>query len=138
MKNKFLYILIITLLFSHQTIVPDESKIDVGIDEQLGSFIPLDVHFNDADGNDVRIKELISDTKATVLAFVYYKCPAICSPLLFEIADVVNRSDMELGYDYNIISISMDEFETPEIAADKRKSFLSALDRKAPDNANWR
>jgi protein SCO1/2 len=137
MKNKFLYILIITLLFSHQTIVPDESKIDVGIDEQLGSFIPLDVHFNDADGNDVRIKELISDTKATVLAFVYYKCPAICSPLLFEIADVVNRSDMELGYDYNIISISMDEFETPEIAADKRKSFLSALDRKAPDNA-WK
>jgi protein SCO1/2 len=137
MKIKFHHILIVTLIFSFQSIIPSDSKIEVGIDEQLGSFIPLDVLFNDADGNAVTIKELVSDTKATVLAFVYYKCPAICSPLLFEIADVVNKSDMELGYDYNIISISMDEFETPEIAADKRKSFLSALDKRAPENA-WK
>ena len=137
MKNKFLHIIIAALLFSFQSIIPSDSKIKVGIDEQLGAVIPLDVPFNDADGNVVTIKELLSDTKSTIIAFVYYQCPGICSPLLFEIADVVNRSDLELGYDYDIISISMDELETPEIAADKRRSFLSALDRKAPDNA-WK
>jgi len=137
MRIKFFYILICILFASISSITFSGSKVDVGIDEQLGSNIPLDVHFNDADGNDVTIKELISDTKATVLAFVYYKCPAICSPLLFEIAEVINKTDLELGYDYNIISISMDELETPEIAAEKRRSFLSVIDRKTPENS-WK
>ncbi len=137
MKNKLLHILFATLILSFQFIIPNDSKIEVGIDEQLGAVLPLDVPFNDADGNTVTIKNLLSDTKATIITFVYYKCPGICSPLLFAIADVVNKSDLELGYDYNIISISIDEFETPEIAADKRKSFLAALDKKAPDNA-WK
>ena len=137
MRIKFFYILICILIVLISSIAFSGSKIDVGIDEQLGSVIPLDVHFNDADGNDVTIKELISNAKATVLAFVYYKCPAICSPLLFEIAEVINKTDLELGYDYNIISISMDELETPEIAAEKRRSFLSVIDKKTPENA-WK
>jgi protein SCO1/2 len=137
MRIKFFQILIVLVGISLQSIIPDDSKIEVGIDEQLGSVIPLDVPFNDADGNVVTIKELLSDTQATVLAFVYYKCPGICSPLLFEITDVVNKSDLELGYDYNIISISMDEFETPEIAAEKRRAFLSVIDKRPPENS-WK
>ena len=123
MRLSFLQILIVIVGISIHSIIPDDSKIEIGIDEQLGSFIPLDIPFNDADGNVVTINKLLDEKKATILAFVYYKCPGICSPLLFEIADVINKSDLELGYDYNIISLSMDEFETPEIAADKRRSL---------------
>ena len=112
-------------------------RIEVGIDEQLGSHIPLDVHFKDAQGYEVSLEELISESDATVLAFVYYQCPAICSPLLFELSDVINKSDLELGYDYNIISISMDEYESPEIAADKKRMFFSALDTNVPADS-WK
>jgi protein SCO1/2 len=112
-------------------------QIEVGIDEQLGSYIPLDVQFTDAQGDEVKLRELISESDATILAFVYYQCPGICSPLLFEMADVINKSDLELGYDYNIIAISMDEYETPEIAAEKKRTFLSALDSNVPEDS-WK
>ncbi|MCH7773205.1 MAG: hypothetical protein IH784_02215, partial [Bacteroidetes bacterium] len=137
MKSKFLQIVlsIVLLLFVSSATAGD--RIEVGIDEQLGSVIPLDIIFKDAEGNDVTINELISGKEATVIAFVYYRCPALCSPLLFEIADVINKSDLELGYDYNIVSISMDEFETPDIAAEKKRSFLSFLDKKLPVNS-WK
>lgn len=110
-------------------------KIEIGIDEQLGAYLPGDVQFKDENGNDVKLGSLIN--KPTVLAFVYYECPAICNPLLFELANVVNRSDLELGYDFNIICISMDDLETPEIASAKKRTFYSALDKDVSDD-NWR
>jgi protein SCO1/2 len=137
MRIKFHHILIVIVILSLQSVIPSDSKIEIGIDEQLGSFIPQDVSFNDADGNVVIIEELLGEKKATILAFVYYKCPNICSPLLFEIADVINKSDLELGYDYNIVSISMDEFETPADAAEKRRAFLSVIEKRAPENS-WK
>lgn len=112
-----------------------DDKIDVGIDEQLGAYIPLNAIFKDANGNDVVLSELVTET--TILAFVYYECPSICSPLLFELSEVINKSDLEPGYDYNVICISMDELEIPEIAADKKLTFYAALDKDVPKEA-WR
>ena len=137
MKHRFFQIVLsfILLLFVSPTSAGDQ--IEVGIDEQLGSFIPLDVQFKDAKGDEVKLRELISDSEATILAFVYYQCPGICSPLLFELSDVINKSDLELGYDYNIVAISMDEYETPEMAAEKKRTFLSALDSNVPADS-WK
>lgn len=137
MKSKFFQIVlsIVLLLFVSSATAGD--RIEVGIDEQLGSYIPLDVHFKDAQGNEVTLIDIISESDATVLAFVYYLCPGICSPLLFELSDVINKSDLELGYDYNIVTISMDEYETPQIAADKKRMFFSALDTNVPADS-WK
>jgi protein SCO1/2 len=137
MKIKFFKIVLSLILLLFVSSVPAADQIEVGIDEQLGSYIPLDAHFNDSGGNEVTLKELISESDATILAFVYYQCPGICSPLLFELADVINNSDLELGYDYNIIAISMDEYETPEIAAEKKRTFLSALNSNIPADS-WK
>jgi len=133
--KKVFQILLFILTISYPALSANVGKIEVGIDEQLGKTIPLDVHFSDADGKDVVLGDLFKDTKAVVLSFVYYKCPGICSPLLFEIADVANKSDLELGYDYRIITISMDDHEIPEIAAEKRKGFLEGFDKNLTKNA---
>ena len=137
MKHRIFQIVLSFILLMFLSSASAGDQIEVGIDEQLGSFIPLDVQFKDAKGNEVKLRELISDSEATILAFVYYQCPGICSPLLFELADVINKSDLELGYDYNIIALSMDEYETPQIAAEKKRTFLSALDSNVPGNS-WK
>ena len=134
MKNIFKIFLLIVLI-SGAVFASDDNRIEIGIDEKLGSYIPLDVQFKDAKGNDVVLGDLFSNTNAVVLAVVYYNCPGICNPLLFELAHVANKTDLELGYDYNIITISMDEFETPEIASEKKKAFLSAIDKELPENS---
>ena len=111
------------------------NQIEIGVDEQLGKNIPLEVMFNDENGNQVILSELI--TGPTILTFVYYNCPGICNPLMFELANVMNKSDLEPGYDYNVISISIDEFENPEKASVKKKEMLSGFDKEiSPDS--WR
>jgi len=131
---KFLLVKIILFLF-FSTLSFSNDKVEIGVDEKLGNNIPLDVTFNDEDGNPVTLRELI--TGPTVLALVYYNCPGICNPLMFELANVMNRSDLEPGYDYNVIAISIDKFENPEKATIKKKEMLSGFDKEiSPDS--WR
>jgi protein SCO1 len=126
MLRGFFTILVFLISASSFGIAADKS-IGVGIDEQLGSYIPLDAQFKDENGNAVVLKDLID--QPTVLAFVYYQCPGICSPLLFSLTEVINKSDLELGYDYKVICISFNDQETPQIASDKKKSFVSGLEK---------
>ncbi len=110
-------------------------KLEVGVEEQLGSILPLETKFLDEYGKEFSLRELF--TKPTVLAFVYYECPGICSPLMMELADIVNKSDLVPGVDYNIVTISMDEFETPEQAFKRKEVFLKTLDRNIPPES-WK
>ena len=131
---KFLILnIIFSLLFV--SVLLSNDLIEIGVDEQLGKNIPLNVTFNDENGNQVILKDLI--TGPTVIALVYYNCPGICNPLMFELANVMNRSDLEPGYDYNVISISVDEFETPEKASNKKKEMLSGFDKEVSPES-WR
>ena len=132
MKRLLLTIVLGLLLIS--TSLPD-NKIEIGIDEQLGKHIPLDAVFNDENGNQVELGKLIKGP--TVLALVYYHCPGICNPLMFELANVMNKSDLEPGYDYNVISISIDDLETPQKASEKKKEMMSGFDKDVPQNS-WR
>ena len=132
MKIFFVSIIIFAFTF---IIKADDKKIEVGIDEQLGKSIPLQEFFVDENANKVQLKDLF--TKPTVLSFVYYNCPGICSPLLMEMSDIINKSDMVAGVDYNVVSISMDEYETPKDAMERRQTFFKALDKNIPPES-WK
>lgn len=113
----------------------DDKQVEIGIDEQLGKSIPLNESFVDENGKMVLLKDLF--VKPTVLSFVYYNCPGICSPLLMELTDVINKSDLVAGVDYNIVSISMDEFETSKDAMERKQTFFKTLEKNIPPES-WK
>jgi protein SCO1/2 len=125
----FFFLVLITTVFGQN------GNIEVGIDEKLGEQFPLESFFNDEEGNLIELKDIIN--KPTMLMFVYYECPGICNPLMSEVASLVNKVDLIPGVDYQIVSISFDQFETPEIAIRKKNSFLNAIKKKI-DPASWR
>jgi protein SCO1 len=107
----------------------------VGIVEKLGHQMPLDLEIYDEKGYLVPLRNVIS--KPTILTFVYYRCPGICSPLLTELTKMVERMEIELGKDYQIVTISFDHREKPELAAEKRENYISSI-AKAVDPNGWR
>jgi protein SCO1 len=111
----------------------EQDNKDLGIVEKLGSYIPLNVTFNNEDGNKVVLKDLIK--RPTLIAFVYYKCPGICSPILTELANVTGKVDLLPGEDYNIVTISMDDQEKPADASDKKKTILGFTQKEFPLDA---
>ncbi len=108
---------------------------EIGIEEKLGSYVPLDLGFVDADSDSVYLRNVID--KPTILTLVYYHCPDICLPLLNGVADVVSKTDLEPGKDYDILTISFDPFDNPVTAGRIRKTIATASKKKVPEDA-WR
>ena len=113
----------------------EQTKPFIGIVEKLEKYPPLDVELYDETGNLVTLRSLIN--KPTLITFVYFRCAGICTPLLNEIAKVVDKMDLELGKDYQILTISFDFTDGPETAYDKRDNYLSLI-KKAVDPKGWR
>ena len=100
-------------------------KPEVGIEEHLGAYIPLNIQITNEDDSLVALKDIID--KPTVLNFVYYRCPGICTPLMNGLADVVKRSDLELGKDFQIVTISFDHTEYAELAKRKKGNYVKLV-----------
>ena len=111
----------------------DES---IGIDERLGETIPLDLTFHDEEGEPVRLRDLV--TKPTILTLVYFRCPSICSPLMNELARTVDKLEgLEPGRDFDLITISFDSTEGPDLAAVGKDNLLGRMEKEVPEEA-WR
>jgi protein SCO1/2 len=116
-----------------QTPVDSGASQRLGIVEKLGGTIPLGEGVYDEHGNLVTLRSVIK--KPTILTFVYYRCPGICSPLLTELARMVGKVDLEPGKDYQIVTISFDHREKPELALEKQENYLSAIARPVSPSA---
>jgi len=111
----------------------DQTKI--GIDEKLGQIVPLDLTFNDEGGNRVSLRQMIHTP--TILALVYLHCPNVCSLLLQNLADVLNKLPAEPGKEYIALALSFDETEKPSLALEKKKIYLSMIAKPFPGDA-WK
>jgi protein SCO1 len=104
----------------------------VDIEEKLGQQIAMDVVLKDEMGADVTLRHLID--KPTILIFNYFKCPGICPVLIHNMVDVINKMPIEPGREYQLIAVSFDPTDTPELAREKKASYLNQLRRPfAPD-----
>lgn len=103
-------------------------EVDIGIVERLGDTIPLSLTFNNENNEIVSLGDLIK--KPTILMFVYFDCPNLCSPLMDGVADVISKLDMTLGQDYQVITISFNTSDTPEKAKEKKVNFVQKISKE--------
>jgi protein SCO1/2 len=103
-------------------------EVEIGIVERLGDTIPMDLWFLDDSGDTITLDEIID--KPTILSFVYFDCPNLCSPLMDGIADVVSKLDLTLGEDYEMITISFNTKDTPEKAKEKKVNFVQKISKE--------
>jgi protein SCO1 len=108
---------------------------EVGINEKLGATIPADLQLNDETGQKVFLRPLID--KPTVLTLNYFRCAGICTPQLNDLVRTLNTIDLEPGKDFQVITVSFDSTDTPDLAAAKRTNYLKLLKRPFPPTA-WR
>ncbi len=109
---------------------------EVTIVEHLGDFVPLDATFLDEDGDTVTLGQLIE--RPTILTLVYYNCPGLCSPLLEGVVDVLDKLDLQPGSDFQVITLSFNPVETPDMAKEKKANHLEAFERREFPPSAWR
>jgi protein SCO1/2 len=101
---------------------------DVGIDQKLNDSIPLGLTFRDEYGSTVRLSEFF-EQKPVVLALVYYNCPMLCTQVLNGLDRSLKDVPMDIGKDFDVVTVSIDPSETPKLASAKRDLYAGIYGR---------
>jgi protein SCO1/2 len=126
MRRAGIFILmLITLAGYGQDDLPKPVKVEVGIVEQLGTTIPMDLKFLNEKGDTVTLRQLID--KPTALSFFYADCPSICGPFQAGISEVISKVDAKLGTDYQVILISFNPLDDPVKVSRTKKNYVQEI-----------
>ena len=126
-------ILLANIAFGHETTAV---KADIALDEKLGNYVSADSVFTDERGNKIDLKANID--KPTIIAPVYLGCTHECPMLLTGLAQVLGKLDLvKPGKDFQVITLSFDDKDTPKMAAEKKVNYLKAIGKPFPEDS-WK
>ena len=108
---------------------------DVGFEPPLNGQMPLDLPFRDEAGRNVQLRDYFGQ-KPVVLAFVYYGCPMLCDQVQQGVVGSLRMLSFNPGRDYEVVFISFDSRETPDMAAEKKAKMLAHF-RRPETNTGW-
>src|SRR5205807_4500926 len=86
-------------------------------------------------GKTVRLSEYFRK-KPVILNFGYYECPMLCSLVTNGMVEGLQDLKVNIGNEFEIIHVSIDPTETPELAAAKKRMYLRRYGREGAA-AGW-
>jgi protein SCO1/2 len=101
---------------------------NVGIEQHLDEQIPPDLRFRDETGNAVRLGDYFG-RKPMILNLVYYQCPMLCGEVLAGLESSLRVLKFDVGKEFDVLTVSFDPHETPEMATKKKAEFLKRYGR---------
>jgi protein SCO1/2 len=104
---------------------------EVGVTEHLNAKLPLDLEFRDEDGNWVELGSFFDGQRPVILTLNYYRCPMLCGLMLNGVVDGLEAMSWTPGAEFEIVTISINPLETPELARAKKQNYLKRLERPA-------
>jgi protein SCO1/2 len=100
----------------------------VQVRQHLNQQLPLDARFVDDTGKPVRLGDYFGKHPA-VVSLVYYNCPMLCSEELDGLTSALEMVKLTPGKDFDVLIISIDPSETPDLAARKKAFYLKRYGR---------
>ena len=108
----------------------------VGIEQRLNNQVPLDLRFRDEAGREVSLGEYFGKGKPVVLTLVYYECPMLCNQVLNGAVGAFQALSFTPGREFEVVTVSFDDRERPELAARKKETYLKRYRREGAE-AGW-
>jgi protein SCO1 len=103
---------------------------NVGIEQHLDEQIPPDLIFRDETGKPIRLGDYFGK-KPMILNLVYYQCPMLCGEVLSGLESALRVMKFDVGKEFDVLTVSFDPRETPDMATKKKAEFLKRYGRPA-------
>jgi protein SCO1 len=100
----------------------------VGLDQRLHEFIPLDLPFWDETGKPVLLGDYF-DRKPVILTLAYYDCPNLCTLVLNGLVSTLRTLSLTIGEDFNVLTVSINPSDSPAIAAARQAQYIRSYGR---------
>ena len=101
---------------------------NVGIEQNLNEQIPPSLTFRDETGKAVTLGDYFGK-RPMILNLVYYQCPMLCGEVLSGLSSTLRVLKFDVGKEFDVLTVSFDPKETPEMAAAKKTEYLRRYGR---------
>jgi protein SCO1/2 len=101
---------------------------NVGIEQHLDEQIPPGLTFRDETGRAVQLGDYFGK-KPMILNLVYYQCPMLCGEVLSGLESALRVLKFDVGKEFDVLTVSFDPKETPEMATAKKAEYLKRYGR---------
>ena len=108
---------------------------NVGFEQHLDQQIPPNLQFRDETGKSVRLADYFGK-RPLVLNLVYFQCPMLCGEVLQGLTKSLKILKFDVGKQFDVLTVSFDPRETPELASAKKAQFLKMYGRPGAE-AGW-
>ena len=105
---------------------------NVGIEQKLGTQLPLKTTFRDQTGASASLQDNLSG-KPAVLVFSYLECPMLCPLVLEGLVRSLKPLSLDVGRDFDVFVISIDERDSPETAQKKQLEIINRYGREGSE-----
>lgn len=105
----------------------------VKIIQKLNTQIPLNGEFRDETGKTVQLGDYFGK-RPVVMSLVYYQCKILCPEEIDGLVSSLEMVKFKPGKDFDVVFVSIDPSETPEIAAKEKALYLKRYGH--PETAN--
>jgi protein SCO1 len=99
---------------------------NVGIEQHLDAQVPPDLIFRDDTGKTVKLGDYFG-RKPLILNLVYYNCTMLCGEALAGLASAMRLVKFDVGNEFDVVTVSFDPRETPDMAAAKKIDYVKRL-----------
>ena len=108
---------------------------DVSLEQKLDAPIPLDLKFRDEKGKSVELRQFFG-SKPVILALVYYQCPMLCTEVLNAMTRSLKEISLDMGKDYEVVTVSFDPTDRP-IEAEAKRALYTGMYNRAGAQDGW-
>jgi protein SCO1/2 len=108
---------------------------NIGIEQRLGTQLPAGTTFRDENGARVTLQNYFSN-KPSILVFSYFNCPMLCPLVLEGLVRSVKPLSLEVGRDFDVVVVSIDERDGSEAARAKKAETVGRYGRSG-SAAGW-
>ena len=100
----------------------------VGFDQRVNEQVPLDLVFHDEASRQVHLADYFHG-KPVILILAWYRCPMLCTEVLNGVTRSMLDMSLNAGKDFEVVTVSFDPREGPELAAAKKKTYMERYGR---------
>ena len=116
--------------------LPAEAR-GVTVDQNLGATIPINLPLTDSRGQAIKTGYVFNGNLPTIVTLNYSDCPMLCSVQLNKLTSALNKLDLQIGKDFQVLTVSIDPKESTRRAEETKQKYLLDLPKQPGAERGW-
>lgn len=116
---------------------PPKEVEDVTVEQKLGGQIPLDLPLVDSLGRSVKSGYYFDSRRPVLVTLNYSDCPVLCNVQLNALVESLNKLDLKIGDDFQLLTVSINPKESTERIRETKDKYVKMLPKQSGADSGW-